>query len=599
MRPLCHFCVVPAAALSFALCVATPGFAAQTAEPAVVAPPPAVVPRSPAVTPAATPALPPGDAGRIVIPESFDQHFLVFQASRQIGIEVDRSRLDLSSGERSVVQTVDRQTAFSAGGGTMQKTYHLSWRRTAAGFPLVVSRIVEEADSRVVLDAFWQADQQRFVYRISDESGTHTGSFAVTHPEATVLELDGVILRGAGELKAGGSLERYVLRLDPPAIGLGRERAKVIKVDAGPKGRGVVYTLEISDASAPDGSPAPNAPLPRTLIVNELGHPLQTLDFPIRHLAVRPDLAVMPATPPEFSNSLKVRPANPKQPPPATVPGVDRLDRAFLVLSAPILEALHSAAYQDVAVTKDQDRMVAVVKLRSVRADGRTPMEWLSAAQRAQFLAPTSQIQSDQRDIEARARSIEDAVLKAYARRAAAAGRPATAMPAAERDYALAVGIERWVYSNLEKTAAGPADASALHALYYREGDCTEHSNLAVALARSRGLPARICRGLVLEDGELTAHQWAEMFIRDTGGPAPLPPPAADNGSGPAPECGLWLPVDPTLDRVGVPAAYVLLGHDEAGLDNTLLSLMLDGDATWMSGAAQVDQPAATTQGGR
>jgi transglutaminase-like putative cysteine protease len=59
------------------------------------------------------------------------------------------------------------------------------------------------------------------------------------------------------------------------------------------------------------------------------------------------------------------------------------------------------------------------------------------------------------------------------------------------------------------------------------------------ALARASGLPARQAFGLV-QDGEgFQFHAWAEVHAGDR-----------------------WVPVDPTLGRVGVPALYILLGRE-------------------------------------
>lgn len=61
----------------------------------------------------------------------------------------------------------------------------------------------------------------------------------------------------------------------------------------------------------------------------------------------------------------------------------------------------------------------------------------------------------------------------------------------------------------------------ALYALQEKKGDCTEYSDLFVALCRARGIPARPVHGLT--------HDWAEIYIPDVG----------------------WIPVDATLGRGG------------------------------------------------
>lgn len=76
---------------------------------------------------------------------------------------------------------------------------------------------------------------------------------------------------------------------------------------------------------------------------------------------------------------------------------------------------------------------------------------------------------------------------------------------------------------------------SALQTLKSREGDCTEHSVLAVALCRSIGIPARPVFGVALTRQQevaghrkdvLIGHQWLEVWIN-----------------------GKWYPLDPALFR--------------------------------------------------
>ena len=55
--------------------------------------------------------------------------------------------------------------------------------------------------------------------------------------------------------------------------------------------------------------------------------------------------------------------------------------------------------------------------------------------------------------------------------------------------------LSKWVYRKVRKTYAANAD-NALAVLDQLAGDCTEHSLLFVALARSVGLPAREVGGL-------------------------------------------------------------------------------------------------------
>jgi len=74
---------------------------------------------------------------------------------------------------------------------------------------------------------------------------------------------------------------------------------------------------------------------------------------------------------------------------------------------------------------------------------------------------------------------------------------------------------------------------SALSVLESRRGDCTEHTVLYVALARSLGLPARTAVGLVYLEGSFFYHAWPEVWL------------------------GEWVAVDPTFGDVPAGAAHL------------------------------------------
>ena len=70
----------------------------------------------------------------------------------------------------------------------------------------------------------------------------------------------------------------------------------------------------------------------------------------------------------------------------------------------------------------------------------------------------------------------------------------------------------------------------ALYALQEKRGDCTEYSDLFVALCRARGIPARSVHGFTYKSsGVDQKHDWAEIYIPGTG----------------------WIPVDATWGRHG------------------------------------------------
>jgi transglutaminase-like putative cysteine protease len=76
---------------------------------------------------------------------------------------------------------------------------------------------------------------------------------------------------------------------------------------------------------------------------------------------------------------------------------------------------------------------------------------------------------------------------------------------------------------------------SALRVLASRTGDCNEHTQLFVALARAVGLPARVAAGLAYVDGKFYYHAWPEVLLAD------------------------WVAVDPTFGQFPADAAHLRL----------------------------------------
>lgn len=109
--------------------------------------------------------------------------------------------------------------------------------------------------------------------------------------------------------------------------------------------------------------------------------------------------------------------------------------------------------------------------------------------------------------------------------------------------------INRWVYDSLEKkmTISVP---SAVQVLRARSGDCNEHTQLYVALARAAGIPARISTGLALVNNRFYYHAWPEVRLRD------------------------WVAVDPTFGQFPADAAHLRFVRGGLGRQGELLRLV-------------------------
>ena len=92
--------------------------------------------------------------------------------------------------------------------------------------------------------------------------------------------------------------------------------------------------------------------------------------------------------------------------------------------------------------------------------------------------------------------------------------------------------IDRWVHDSLRKRITfGVPDA--LQVLHARSGDCNEHTQLYLALARAAGIPARAAAGLAYVDGKFYYHAWPEVYL------------------------GRWVAVDPTFGEFPADAAHL------------------------------------------
>lgn len=93
----------------------------------------------------------------------------------------------------------------------------------------------------------------------------------------------------------------------------------------------------------------------------------------------------------------------------------------------------------------------------------------------------------------------------------------------------------KWVYRSIKEKGLSGGYSSSVTTLQTLSGDCTEHTVLLIALARSVGIPARICSGLVFSKNAFYYHFWAEVFV------------------------GKWVQMDPAFGQVIADASHIQL----------------------------------------
>jgi transglutaminase-like putative cysteine protease len=109
--------------------------------------------------------------------------------------------------------------------------------------------------------------------------------------------------------------------------------------------------------------------------------------------------------------------------------------------------------------------------------------------------------------------------------------------------------INEWVHDSIRKeiTIGIP---SALHVYHTRRGDCNEHAQLYVAIARAAGIPARVASGLAYVDGKFYYHAWPEVMLRG------------------------WVAVDPTFGQFPADASHIRFVIGGLGRQAELLRLV-------------------------
>ncbi len=122
-----------------------------------------------------------------------------------------------------------------------------------------------------------------------------------------------------------------------------------------------------------------------------------------------------------------------------------------------------------------------------------------------------------------------------------------------KNSYRAAKKIIYWVNHYLNKKNFNTGFASALEALTGRQGDCKDHSVLAIAMLRAAGIPARASAGLFPLGSKFYYHMWVEAYV------------------------GQWVALDPTFDEAPADAAHIKLNDgvlDEAGRYNLMLDIL-------------------------
>jgi transglutaminase-like putative cysteine protease len=88
--------------------------------------------------------------------------------------------------------------------------------------------------------------------------------------------------------------------------------------------------------------------------------------------------------------------------------------------------------------------------------------------------------------------------------------------------------IFNYVTDNLKYYSHGGKDWGALKTLEKKKGDCSEYSDLFIALCRAKNIPARFISGYIRRpDSARSKHNWAEVYLQKYGW-VPFDPSTSD-----------------------------------------------------------------------
>ena len=106
----------------------------------------------------------------------------------------------------------------------------------------------------------------------------------------------------------------------------------------------------------------------------------------------------------------------------------------------------------------------------------------------------------------------------------------------------VATALQQFVYRTVEEKNYTEAFATAAEVAQTHEGDCTEHAVFLAALARARGIPARVAIGLVYmpKVDAFGYHMWTQVYVEDR-----------------------WISIDGTLAQGGIGAAHLEIAHSD------------------------------------
>jgi transglutaminase-like putative cysteine protease len=144
-----------------------------------------------------------------------------------------------------------------------------------------------------------------------------------------------------------------------------------------------------------------------------------------------------------------------------------------------------------------------------------------------------------------------------------------------------------YVIENMEYVVQGEKDLGAVTAVQQKKGDCSEYSDLFVAICRAKDIPARVATGYTVRFDDVSPkHHWVEIYLKKYG----------------------WVPFDPSWGDVEnimfrskvfdrLKTVYIYLTHirnDEALYNNHFYAYTYWGDKVDLKDSVEFKQSAGS-----
>ena len=203
-------------------------------------------------------------------------------------------------------------------------------------------------------------------------------------------------------------------------------------------------------------------------------------------------------------------------------PKAERLVAEVRMTEGSISNAVMSTAMQQLEVTSEQTGKLSI---QVPTVDAESCPDLPIQDEESAFLGSSAYIQTGHPEIRAKALEI---------------------LAGETNSWRAAKQLSQWVYTAITDKELSGGYSSSLTTLGSRSGDCTEHTVLFIALARSVGIPARICSGLIFSQDAFYYHFWPEVYV------------------------GRWVQTDPTLGQTLADANHIQLGGSTVESDTLL-----------------------------